>query len=57
MAGLAKTIRVATRQAALLRSFTTRPAGFALQKWQKSQNDPLQQNLCLTASNQVLRKY
>ncbi|KRT78432.1 hypothetical protein AMK59_6586 [Oryctes borbonicus] len=52
MAGLAKSIRVVTRQAALLRSYSTRPASFALQKWQKSQNDLLHQQNSYLTSNQ-----
>ncbi|KAI4457083.1 snf2/rad54 helicase family [Holotrichia oblita] len=57
MACLAKNIRAVTRQAALLRSYSIRPASIALKKWQRSQNELLErQNLSLT-SNQIHRRY
>ncbi|KAK9739312.1 Phosphopantetheine attachment site [Popillia japonica] len=45
MACLAKNIRALTRQAALLRSFSIRPAIFALTKWQNSQTELLDPSL------------
>ncbi|GJQ81765.1 putative carrier of the growing fatty acid chain in fatty acid biosynthesis [Trypoxylus dichotomus] len=57
MAGLAKSIRAITKQAALFRSYSTRPASFALLKWQKSQNDLLQQQNCSLTSNQIQWRY
>ncbi|KAK9739310.1 Phosphopantetheine attachment site [Popillia japonica] len=54
MACLAKNIRALTRQAALLRSFSIRPAIFALTKWQNSQTELLDPSL---TSNQIHRRY